>query len=317
MVESIQHVLDRVRRPRVHITYDVEIGGAIEKKELPFVVGIIADLAAKSNVELPRIKERKFVEIDRDNFDDVMMALKPRLAFSVAKTYGSSAAPAKDTAKDAKADKAKDDKSEGKEDAKVSAAASGDVLGVELEFSSMQDFSPISVVNQVPLLAQAYQKRIALNDLVSRVDGNDTLCDRLTAMMDDPSSAGKIAGEAKGTSATETDKILSEGKALREDVDDEARARFRSLIQVYAGEVATLQERPKGDVYFFVLQRVAQLDKDISLQLDKILHHEDFQRLEGSWRGLHYLVSKSETGTRLKLRFLQITFKELAQVLMK
>lgn len=310
MVESIQHVLDRVRRPRVHITYDVEIGGAIEKKELPFVVGVIADLAAKSNVELPRLKERKFVEIDRDNFDDVMLALKPRLAFSVAKTLGGVAdKPA--PAKDAKADKPKDGKDAPKGDVK-DAPAPGNALSVELEFLSMEDFAPISVVNQVPLLRESYQKRIALNDLISRVDGNDTFCDRLTIMLDDPSAAGKVAGEKAG-SPSETDKILSEGKAFKGDVDDETRAKLRHLVQVYAGEVAALSERPKGDVYFFVLQRVAQLDKEISVQLDEILHHEDFQRLEGSWRGLHYLVSKSETGTRLKIRLLQTTFKEFAK----
>ena len=81
--ESTQHKLDRVRPPRVHITYDVQTGGAIELKELPFVAGVMADLSRKPEEPLPRVQDRKFVEIDRDNFNDVMKGMNPRLAFSV------------------------------------------------------------------------------------------------------------------------------------------------------------------------------------------------------------------------------------------
>src|SRR5947209_7662884 len=75
--ESTQHKLDRIRRPRVHITYDVEIGGAIQLKELPFVVGVLADLSGKPEEPLPRLKDRKFTEIDRDNFNKVLAGMKP------------------------------------------------------------------------------------------------------------------------------------------------------------------------------------------------------------------------------------------------
>src|SRR6476660_8776038 len=84
--ESTQHKLDRVRRPRVHLTYDVEVGGAIQVKELPFVMGVLADLSGKPLEALPKMKDRKFVEIDRDNFNKVMAAIKPRLAFQVDNT---------------------------------------------------------------------------------------------------------------------------------------------------------------------------------------------------------------------------------------
>ena len=83
MPESTQHKLDRVRPPRVQITYDVEIGDAIVMKELPFVVGIMADLSGKPAEPLPPLKERKYVEIDRDNFNDIMKAIGPRLALRV------------------------------------------------------------------------------------------------------------------------------------------------------------------------------------------------------------------------------------------
>src|SRR5437588_12407115 len=81
--ESTQHKLDRVRPPRVQITYDVETGDAIEMKELPFVLGMLADLSGKPEEPLPRLRDRKFVEIDRDNFDAVMRGMKPRLSYRV------------------------------------------------------------------------------------------------------------------------------------------------------------------------------------------------------------------------------------------
>ena len=81
--ESIQSKLGRVRPPRVHITYDVEVGDAIQLKELPFVVGVLSDLSGRPDEALPPLKDRKFVEIDRDNFDAVLKGMKPRLAYRV------------------------------------------------------------------------------------------------------------------------------------------------------------------------------------------------------------------------------------------
>src|SRR5919198_4991638 len=88
--ESIQKKIGRVRPPRVHITYDVEIGGAIQLKEIPFVVGVLADLSGKPDEPLPPLKDRKFVEIDRDNFNSVLKGMKPRLAFRVDNKLGDS-----------------------------------------------------------------------------------------------------------------------------------------------------------------------------------------------------------------------------------
>src|SRR5262252_8653256 len=83
MAESLQHKLDRVRSPRVHITYDVETGGAIEKKELPFVMGVFGDFTGMPEEPLPRLKDRKFVEVNPDNFDKVLEGMNPHLAFAV------------------------------------------------------------------------------------------------------------------------------------------------------------------------------------------------------------------------------------------
>jgi type VI secretion system protein ImpB len=142
MAESTQHKLDRVRPPRVQITYDVEIGNAIEKKELPFIVGILADLSGKPVEALPPVKDRKFVEIDRDNFNDVLAAIGPRLAFRVANKL----------VKDSK-----------------------DQLNIELTFKNMDDFGPVEIINQIPALKKLYDGRQRLRDLLTKLDGNDNL----------------------------------------------------------------------------------------------------------------------------------------------
>ncbi len=141
MAESTQHKLDRVRPPRVQITYDVEIGDAIELKELPLVVGILADLSGKSEKPQPKLKERKFVEIDRDNFNNVMESISPRVTCRVD-------------------NKLVDD------DTKIN---------VDLTFNNMDDFNPINIVKQVEPLRKLFEARQRLNDLVAKLDGNDAL----------------------------------------------------------------------------------------------------------------------------------------------
>lgn len=139
--ESLQHKIDRVRPPRVQITYDVEIGGAIELKELPFVVGVMGDFVGKPEEPLPAFKNRKFVEIDPDNFDQVMAGMSPRLAFTID-------------------NKLQDD---------------GSKMGVELKFNSIEDFEPDRVVQQVEPLRKLVEARQKLSDLLSKMDGNDKL----------------------------------------------------------------------------------------------------------------------------------------------
>ena len=141
MEGSSQKALGRIRPPRVQITYDVETGGAIEKKELPLIVGIMADLAGKQENPPPPIKMRKFVEIDRDNFNDVMKSIGPRLAFAVP-------------------NRLKDDDSQ---------------LMVELKFSNIGDLRPESLVKQVKPLRELFEARQRLNDLIAKLDGNDDL----------------------------------------------------------------------------------------------------------------------------------------------
>jgi len=139
--ESTQHKLSRVRAPRVHITYDVEIGDAIEMKELPFVMGVMGDFSGKPDEPLPKLKDRKFIEIDRDNFDKVLAGMKPRLAYRVD-------------------NKLTDD---------------GSKMSVELRFNRLDDFEPDNVVQQVEPLRKLIEGRKRLSDLLSKMDGNDRL----------------------------------------------------------------------------------------------------------------------------------------------
>ncbi len=160
--ESTQHKLDRVRPPRVHITYDVEIGDAIELKELPFVAGVLADLSGKPDEPLPRLRDRKFVEIDRDNFDAVLKGTKPRLAFRV-------------------------DNKLTNDDSK---------MAVELRFNSLDDFEPEQVANQVEPLKKLLEVRRQLSGLLAKTDGNDRLNERLQEIISNTELLQKVSQEA-------------------------------------------------------------------------------------------------------------------------
>ncbi len=138
---SIHDKLNRVRKPRVHITYDVETNGAAVARELPFVVGVMGDFSGNPSTPLKSIKDRKFVQIDRDNFNDVMAKMTPELHFKVDNTL----------------------------------AGDGSQMAVDLKFNSMDDFDPAKVVNQVDPLRKLLETRNKLNDLMSKVDRSEEL----------------------------------------------------------------------------------------------------------------------------------------------
>ena len=163
--ESTQHKLDRVRSPRVHITYDVETGGAIELKELPFVVGVLGDFTGQPTEPLPKLKERKFVEVNPDNFDTVLEGMKPHLAFSV--------------------------------ENKLSDEPDAANLKVNLNFKSMDDFEPENVAKQVPPLKQLLDLRTRLSDLRGSLQGNDKLEELLLEAVGNTEKLDKLKGEIK------------------------------------------------------------------------------------------------------------------------
>ena len=169
MAESTQHRLDRVRRPRVQITYDVETNGALQKVELPFVVGVLADLSGQPNVALPPLKERKAVNIDRDNFNEILDKAAPRVYAQV------------------------ENKLTGDADKK---------LGVELKFHSMEDFEPANVAKQVEPLKELLRMRHELTQLLTKMEGNEKL-DQLLSEVISSSETAKSLAEKMGLSTEE------------------------------------------------------------------------------------------------------------------
>jgi type VI secretion system protein ImpB len=165
MPESVFDKKKRIRPPRVNITYEVELGGASQMKELPFVVGVISDLSGDPKESLGKLKDRKFVEVDRDNFDEVLGSMKPRVQMRVDNTL----------------------------------TGEGE-LAVDLSFNKLSDFEPESIVNQVDPLKKLLEVRGKLKDLQSRAEGNDRLEEMLNAVIDNESIRGKLK-DATGAEA--------------------------------------------------------------------------------------------------------------------
>src|SRR5438067_8618181 len=163
---SIHDKLSRVRKPRVHITYKVETEGAVVEKELPFVVGVLGDFSGKPTQPLKPMKDRKFIQIDRDNFDDVMARMTPGLEFRVENTL-------------------KGDKSE---------------MGVKLQFNSMADFEPGQVVERVEPLKKLLETRDKLRDLLTKVDRSEDLENILERVLQNTEELKKLQADLKGKS---------------------------------------------------------------------------------------------------------------------
>lgn len=172
-MESIHDKLERVRKPRVHIKYEVETEGASVLKELPFVIGVLGDFTGNAPLQAKKsLKERKFIQIDRDNFDEVMARLAPGVRLRVANQLA-------------------DDRSE---------------IDVNLSFKSMQDFSPTAIVSQVPALKKLLDVRNKLRDLLSKSDRSDQLEAILEQALKDPKAIEQLAKELGIDSMTTGDK---------------------------------------------------------------------------------------------------------------
>lgn len=163
MAESIHDRLKRVRAPRVNIEYKVEIGDAIEMKELPFVMGILGDFTGQPEEPLERLKDRKFTEINPDNFDEVLANMKPHLAFRV--------------------------------DNKLSDDPEAGQLGVDLRFRELDDFDPDRVAQQIPAIRKLLELRQELADVRGSLQGNDKLEEILQATLTDADQLAKIRDE--------------------------------------------------------------------------------------------------------------------------
>ena len=163
MADSTQKKLERVRPPRIQINYEVETGGAIELKELPFLMGVLGDFTGQPTEPLPKLKERQFVEVTPDNFDDVLASMKPHLAFAV--------------------------------ENKLSEDADAPKLGVDLHFRSLDDFSPEAVARQIKPLRELLELRTQLADLRGSLQTNDKLDEVLQATLGDAAKMDRLKSE--------------------------------------------------------------------------------------------------------------------------
>jgi len=161
MAESIHSKLKRVRKPRVHITYDVETNGAVEQKELPFVMGVMGDYSGDNTENKKVLKDRKFAQIDRDNFNDVLSNISPSLQMKVENTL----------------------ENDGKE------------FSVELDFKNLEDFEPQKIVNKVEPLKKLMDTRNKLRDLLTKADRSEQLEDILEGILSDTDALKSFSDE--------------------------------------------------------------------------------------------------------------------------
>lgn len=159
--ESVQQKLSRVRPPRVHLTYDVEKGDAIEQKEIPFVVGVIGDFSGNPETPIPKIRDAKFVNVDGDNFDEVMKGMGPRATYRVPNKL----------------------------------SPEGGEFAIELKFNSIDDFRPEAVVQQVEPLRALLEARTKLSDLRNKLAGNDKLEDILQDVLTSTEKMTEVQNE--------------------------------------------------------------------------------------------------------------------------
>ena len=306
---SIQSKLFRVRPPRVHITYEVEIGDAIEVKELAFVVGVLADFTGQPEEPLPRLRDRKFVEINPDNFDDVVNAMRPRLAMNV--------------------------------ENKLSDEYTDIKLAVELRFRSMDDFRPENVARQVKPLRELLELRVRLADLRGILLGNERLEELLYQSLRNSDSMSRIRGELApgvdaeaagagdplplppqaqdGTSAQVAPQRPIEEMWVRAGApaSEEMRQRGHHLLAGFFSEVLNGSITLSRDVEMMINARLAQIDRLLSIQLNEIMHQPDFQKLEATWRGVKYLLDQSQVGPTLKIRILNSSKRDMLRDLQR
>lgn len=394
MGESAQKILSRVRPPRVQITYDVDIGDAIEKKTLPFIVGILADLAGEINPKVePSLKAREFIQLDRDNFDGIMKSLAPKVmlddVLNVIPDDTIAFLPV------------------------IEGTPSPKTLSVPLTLTEMDNLSPVSLAQNIGHINLAFQTQNRLQDLLGKMDGNDNLINLLGKILkndkdessgDDFDKADKVAAlteefekavlsslltkdekksdeyKLSGFNGTESlitllrpiEYVANDG---REPFVDASEANGSLAYKVYESKLAIqkaawknfdpkenvvitrllidedsegrkggsmiLEDHQKAyayqlicqltldvlqgatdddkalDVATLIVKKVDKIKSAITDQLNQVVHHKTFQKVEAAWRGLHHLVFSTETSASLKLKLLIANESELTNDLKK
>ncbi len=322
---SYQNKLSRIRKTRVHISYDVETVEAKVELELPFVMGVLGDFSGKPTRRLTPLRDRKFIQIDRDNFEAVMAGMTPGLEFRVANTL----------------------------------IGDGSELAMRLTFNSLEDFEPGGVVRQLEPLRKLCEARDNLRDLLTKVDRSDELENLLeriatsendfkklseqlgvdsskesesadggsTVMIEDsPASLEKYLVQRRSSerhrhqapqTALQASAAAEEGQdaSLLEQVltatKQTDRSRTQELMSTFVNQSQAGMVRFDKNVTRTIDAAIKAIDDKLSAQLSAIMHHSDFQNLEGTWRGLRYLVMNSETSDALKIKVLNVSKREL------
>lgn len=316
MSESIQKKLLRVRPPRVKITYDVDTGGAIEKKELPFIVGIFADLKGDrdTSIDYEALKSRVMVEIDRDNFNDVMRTISPRVELSKTKQTD--------------------------ETLKSLLVNTNDLV---LNFACIEDFEPMSVIGALPSLKSFYEARSNIRSLQTKAEASDDISADLDALLG-KAVVGKAAIQAVLADATATPPIdavdaVDAVPAIKQDDENTALAAIKAsgyasgdaekslaafvdqlndyYVSSNTAAVAMIDKIKVRGAIAVMDVLVTLIDQKMSAALSAIMHAESFKKMEATWRGLHYLVMNTETSTMLKLKVFNATKKELHDDMIK
>jgi type VI secretion system protein ImpC len=293
---SSQKFISRVRAPRVCITYEVETFGASKEFQLPFVIGVLADLVGKPSTPQPGLESRRMTPIDVDNFDARMQELKPRAAFSTADTL----------------------------------RGEGEML-VDLTFERMDDFMPASIARKIPDLDKLLQARTQLVNLAAYMDGKTGAESLVSSLLSDTHlqgegiSATHLQGEGTRTQqpAPEACALSSQPPADLSSLlqkqfkpkTDLALAQVRTALQTLLAQARSVDISAGQEPAAIIAAIVAGIDRRLTRQINLILHHPDFQQLESAWRGLLYLVTTVESNETLKIRFMSLSKVELGKVI--
>jgi type VI secretion system protein ImpC len=292
-----QRFIARHRAPRVKIQYTLDVSGDERIVELPFVVGVLADLSGNPAEPLPELADRKFIHIDLDNFDQHLRNIKPRVAFTVPNTLSG----------------------EG-------------LLPIEVTFESLDDFSPAALAQRIPFLEQLFKDRQLLNNLQTYLDGKEQaqqLIERITQDtqliaalarlkdgLDDDEVPVEVEDRFRDAGMQRSDLTELIEKTFGTRIDSRVRQIGHALVAFAKGLLAA--PYLGGEEIFGTLGAlVAEFDKLIGELLNAVLHHPQFQAMEATWRGLRFLVERTETDEMLKIRVLNVSKRDLAKNLRK
>ena len=317
MNESIQQVLTRLRPPRVKITYDVETQGSIQKKTLPFVVGVISDLSGDTTMS-QTYKSRKFIFLDKDNLSNVMQYINPTITISIHTEKNEVTTYVEEkTIKNASQEDIAQSKNDNKKNIHDKNKTSEQVQtkrvqtnseSITITFTCIDDFHPDSLVHKIPYFQTLLSQRQALVDLSIKVDAHDVINNFLVELKHDKNKLQTLKTAAMQNPQSDViKKLLTE---MELPVSDENLLCISSYLQ-------HMTVTNSQDAYVDVITALKNVDEIMSSSMDQILHNDKFKILEGRWRGLHYLINKSELGESLKIRLLVASRQEILQDLQK